>query len=70
MGDGKEVQKGVEKLCFVANKSNYAVCKGGAGTATKKWEKGVTSRERKKRKEKKISREVGALLIIRVSVFE
>jgi len=29
MGDGKKVQKGVEKLCFVANKSNYAVCKGG-----------------------------------------
>ena len=29
MGDGKIFQKGVEKLCFVANKSNYAVCKGG-----------------------------------------
>jgi len=54
MEDGKEVQKGVEKLCFVANKSNYAVCKGGAGTATKKWEKGVASRGRKKGKKKNL----------------
>jgi len=47
MEDGKEVQKGVEKLCFVVNKSNYAVCKGGSWDGDKEI---AASRERRRKK--------------------